>query len=90
VWAKSGRRLPVIYKSKLGFKAIAVTGAINMHGEVSVVCAEDYSINVAKFLVFLQALRDKYDERLTLHIFLDNLRVHYSHIVREYCLSNRI
>jgi transposase len=80
----------VILKPKIGFKAIAVVGAIDLKGKVRTICTYDYSINVEKFIQFLQELRIMKDASIKIYIFLDNLRVHYSLKVREYCRENMI
>ncbi len=90
VWTRAGRNPMVIYKPKIGFKAIAVVGAIDIKGKVRTICTFDYSINVDKFIQFLQELRIMKDARIKIFIFLDNLRVHYSLRVREYCGVNNI
>ena len=80
----------VIFKPKLGFKAIAVVGAIDRKGKVVTIQTYDYSINVDKFLLFLQELRATRSSSKRIFIFLDNLRVHYSLRVREFCNQNNI
>ena len=90
VWTRGGRSPMVIYKPKLGFKAIAVVGAIDIKGRVRTICCHDYSINVDKFIQFLQELRVMKNASTMIYIFLDNLRVHYSLRVRQYCRENKI
>ena len=75
----------VIFKPKLGFKAVAVVGAIDRKGRVVTIQTYDYSINVDKFLLFLQEIRTTKSRTKRIFIFLDNLRVHYSLKVRGYC-----
>jgi len=74
----------VVLKSKLGFKSIAVVGAIDRKGRVVTIQTYDYSINVDKFVLFLQELRATKSSSKRIFIFLDNLRVHYSKRVRDY------
>lgn len=57
VWAKYHRKPPVLFKQKLGFAAVAITGAIDKNGKVITAITESYSINVDKFLFFLHELR---------------------------------
>ena len=45
-------------KKKLGFVAVAVTGAIDITGKVVVAEEESHSINVHKFLGFLRKVRE--------------------------------
>ena len=80
----------VIFKPKLGFKAIAAVGAIDRKGRVVTIQTYDYSINVDKFILFLRELRATKSQTKRIYIFLDNLRVHYSKRVGEYCEQNNI
>ena len=50
----------MIFKPKIGFKAIAVTGGINLKGEMKAFTLEDYSVNTDKFIVFLGLLIAQY------------------------------
>ena len=77
-WTKNYRRPPVVYINKLGFAAVAVTGAIDIEGKLISIVEEAHSINVDKFLTFLRDVRAQYLETQVIYIFLDNLRVHYS------------
>jgi hypothetical protein len=72
----------VVFKPKLGFKAVAAVGAIDVGGRVVTICIHDYSINVDKFLLFLEEIRTVKSRSKRMYIFLDNLRVHYSLRVR--------
>lgn len=61
VWAKQRGPAPVRYVSKIGFKAIAATAAIDLAGKVVALTLDDQSVNVEKFLRFLQQLRSTLD-----------------------------
>jgi len=82
VWALAGKKVPTIYKPRIGFKAIAVTGGINMKGEMIAYTLNDYSVDTDKFITFLAILRSKFSCGIRLYVFLDNLSVHHSHKVR--------
>lgn len=80
-----------MFKKKIGFKAIAVTCAINLDGSVVVTETTEYSVNVDKFLIFLEQIVKQRKSKLEpIHLFLDNLRVHHSLRVKEFCAKNRI
>jgi hypothetical protein len=49
-----------VFKTRIGFKAIAVTGGMNCSGEIRAATLSDYSVNADKFIDFLTVLRKKY------------------------------
>lgn len=68
---------------------MAVTAAIDLDGRVTSYQVTEKSIEVEKFVEFLRGLRAKVttDE---VYVFLDNLRVHHSNVVKDYCNRNKI
>jgi transposase len=78
----------VIFKPRIGFKAIAVTGGMNCAGEMKAFTLSDYSVNADKFIDFLILLRSQTHGKSTLYVVLDNLSVHHSHKVRDYAERN--
>ena len=90
VWAKYKGPAPTVFKHKIGFKAIAVTSAINMEGNIVTTQITDYSVSVEKFIQFLQDLRSLTCLEEQIYIYIDNLRVHHSTLVKEFCTRNNI
>jgi hypothetical protein len=80
-WAKAGDASLKIDKAKIGFKCIAVVGAINVQGRVVALLQRDLSIKTSDFVEFLRVLRTRMKRQKT-YIFLDNLQVHHTHLVR--------
>lgn len=76
VWAKQRGPAPTRQVSKIGFKAIAATAAIDTAGRVVAYTTDDSAVNVEKFLRFLMLLRTKLDVRETQYLYVDNMRVH--------------
>jgi len=71
-----------IDKAKIGFKCIAVVGAINVQGRVVALLQRDLSMKISDFVEFLRVLRTRMKRQKT-YIFLDNLQVHHTHLVRD-------
>ena len=77
----------MIDKAKIGFKCIAVVGAINVQGRVVALLQRDLSIKTSDFVEFLRVLRTRMKRQKT-YIFLDNLQVHHTHLVRDNAFKN--
>ena len=76
-----------IDKAKISFKCIAVVTAIDIQGRVVALLQRDLSIKTSDFVDFLRALRTRMKKQKT-YIFLDNLQVHHTHVVRENAFKN--
>jgi transposase len=70
----------VVDKQKLGFRAIAVVAAIDLSGKVVALLTREKSICTDSFLEFLELLRKKMRGAKTF-VFLDNLKIHHTHII---------
>lgn len=73
----------IIQKKALYFPVVACVGAIDEMGQLLQFSTFEKSVNVEKFLVFLEDLGSKVELRGAT-MFLDNLRVHHSHIVKAW------
>ena len=71
-----------INKAKIGFKCVAVVGAIDVQGRVVALLQRDLSIKTTDFVDFLRSLRTRMKRQKT-YVFLDKLQVHHTHIVRD-------
>jgi transposase len=67
----------------------AVIGAISIKDGLELTLIKEYSITSESFIQFLKALRRKCPER-RICLFLDNLSVHKSNLVRPYYEELRI
>ena len=76
-----------INKAKIGFKCVAVVGAIDVQGRVVALLQRDLSIKKTDFVDFLRSLRTRMKRQKT-YIFLDNQQVHHTHIVRDNAFKN--
>ena len=76
-----------IDKAKISFKCIAVVAATDVQGRVVALLQRDMSIKTSDFVDFLRALRTRMKRQKT-YIFLDNLQVHHTHIVKENAFKN--
>ena len=76
-----------IDKAKIGLKCVAVVGAIDVQGRVVALLQRDLSIKTADFVDFLRSLRTRMKRQKT-YIFLDNLQVHHTYIVRDNAFKN--
>lgn len=72
------------------FECIAATAAIDSAGVVRAYKLEPKSVNKFKFVEFLKVLRGNIDHNVIIHCVLDNLRVHYTDLVRSFCCQNKI
>ena len=86
-WVKAGDASLKIDKAKIGFRAIAVVAAINMSGRVVTLLIKEKSIITDDFVDFLNKLRNKM-RRAKTFIFLDNLRIHHTHIIASKSRDN--
>lgn len=83
-WAAPGNVGPHVIVDKIGFQAIAVTAAIDQTGSVRALHTCMKSVNVDRFLQFLeQVYAFTLDEET--YLFLDNLSVHHSFKIQKYC-----
>ena len=62
-------------KKKIGFGAIAVAAAIDVHGKVIAYHIQDHSIDTDAYIMFLTRVRD-YTKGKKCVMLVDNLRVH--------------
>ena len=76
-----------IDKANIGFKCVAVVGAIDVQGRVVALLQTDLSIKTTDFVDFLRSLRTRMKRQKT-YVFLDNLQVHHTHIVRDNAFKN--
>ena len=63
--------------------------ATDICGRVTTCSLKKFSINVDDFIEFLGKLRQGTGKHF-IYVFLDNLRVHHSNRVKEYCGINKI
>ena len=85
-WAKAGDASLKIDKAKIGLKWIPVA-AIDVQGRVVALLQRDLSIKTSDFVDFLRALRTRMKKQKT-YIFLDNLQVHHTHLVKDNAVKN--
>lgn len=71
----------------VNFKAVATTAAINLEGEVIACTLCLKSVNVERFIEFLKQLRHNAPSG-QVHLLLDNLPVHHSLLVSNFCKAN--
>jgi len=81
-WWLPGNKTIVVDRNSLGFKAVGVVAGINMLGKVVAVHMELNAIDKHSFVVFLKKVR-KYNKGRKTYIFLDNLTVHYTDVVKS-------
>ena len=81
-WWLPGNKTIVVDRNSLGFKAVGVVAGINMLGKVVAVHMELNSIDKHSFVIFLKKVR-KYNKGRKTYIFLDNLSVHYTDVVKS-------
>ena len=86
-WARSGNQPFEVLKHKLGFEAVAVVAGINVNGKVVAMLTQKRSINAIDFQAFLDQLA-KQMKRARTFVFLDNLTLHHTVLVREKAKSN--
>ena len=79
----------IVEKKKLGFKAIAVAACTDMDGRVVALRTVDKSIDKFDFVKFLDDVRD-YTRHRWCTLFVDNLGVHYTDLVKARAKTNRI
>ena len=88
IWASTRQSSAKVNVQPLRFKAISVVAATRMDGTVAHMQLEESAVNVEAFLAYLGKLRRPRGK--TLAIFLDNLSVHRSRTVRQYCTRRGI
>ncbi len=76
-----------IYKARIGFSCIAAVGAIDVQGRVVALLQRDFSIKTTEFVDFLRSMCTCMKRQKT-NVFLDNLQVHHTHIVRDNAFKN--
>ena len=86
-WAKAGDESLNVEKLKIGFKEVAVVGAIDLSGRVVALLTREKSIATDDFVAFLKKLKQSMRKQKT-YIFLDNLRVHHTHIIAKEAKQN--
>jgi len=87
VWYTSGKSLPSISMDKVRFKAVSCGAAINLDGEVVAYKTYDGAFNIERFLEYLQLLKMRTKE-FPIYLVLDNLSVHKSLRVKNFCEEN--
>ncbi len=71
-----------IKKANIGFKCIALVAVIDVERRVVALLQRDLSIKKTDFVDFLRSLRTRIKRQKT-YVFLENLQVHHTHIVRD-------
>ena len=89
IWFSPQTEPVMIEKKKLGFKAIAVAAAINLQGEVIAWHVRDGAIDSDSYILFLRQVI-KYTRRRKCKMMVDNLGVHRTKDVTEFCAKHRI
>jgi hypothetical protein len=87
VWCHRGEAPSINGMNRVSFDAIALLAAINTEGEVVKFALHPKFINVERFNDFLSQIAS---ESETTYVFLDNLRVHRSKLVRDHASKLRI
>lgn len=72
------------------FKAVAACAAVDRDGVVQAYTLEDFSIDKWKFVRFVEMLRSNIGSGQTIFLVVDQLRVHYTHVVVECCRANDV
>ncbi len=67
-WVKAGDASLKIEKAKIGFKCVALVGAIDVQGRVVVLLQRDLSIKTTDFVDFLRSLRTRI-KRQKIYVF---------------------
>jgi hypothetical protein len=80
-WSKKNQNFQLDL-SKIDTSAVATLCAVSREFGVDLIMTFEKSVDRSKFMIFLQALRDKYWTD-NIHIVMDNLSVHTSKITRE-------
>ena len=89
IWFSPQTEPVMIEKKKLGFKAIAVAAAINLQGEVIAWHVRDGAIDSDSYILFLKQVI-KYTRRRKCKMMVDNLSVHRTRDVQNFCEKHRI
>lgn len=74
---------------KIRFKAVSCGAAINLQGEVVAFKTYDGAYNIERFIEYLKLLMRR-TKHFPLYLVLDNLPVHKSLLVKDFCQKNRI
>ena len=90
MWAKSGPLPPSTLRNRLTFEAVAVCGCIDMEGRLAHMEIRPKSFNQYSFKDFLVGLREKVPAEKTVFVLVDNLGVHRTKLVRDYCTEAKI
>lgn len=67
-----------------------MVSAINQNGEIFATKVKENSVNADSFLDFLRCLRSCHDAGETMYVYLDNLKVHHTQMVKQYCSENNV
>lgn len=89
VWFKTGTQAPTVSMDKVRFKAVSCGAAINLQGEVVARKTYDGAYTIPRFIEYLGLLKRRLKQQ-PVHVVLDNLLLHRSSVVRDYCLLNGI
>ena len=84
-WVPDGMAIAVEQTS--GRQRVNVHGAINLEtGQTNMIEVE--TVNAQSMILLLMAIMATYNEKLIIHIFLDNASYHHAKLVREWLLHN--
>ncbi|WP_298363089.1 IS630 family transposase [Runella sp.] len=87
-WIEKGTEKEI--PSNTGRKRLNINGAVNPADATEVVCHECETINALTTVVFLKAIEERYSNKKTIHLFVDNARYYRSVLVQEYLRNSRI
>ena len=81
-YSVKGQNITIPEKA-LGGKTYAVVAVVSLEGALEHYEIYEKSVNTDSFLDYLKSLREHCEDKIAL--FLDNLRVHHSTRVKEFC-----
>ncbi len=84
---KAGDASLKIDKAKIGFKNVALVGAIYVKRRIVALLQRNLLIKTTDFVDFLRSLRTRMKRHKT-YVFLGNLQAHHTHIVRNNSFKN--
>ena len=70
-------------RKRLGFKAIAVLAGTDVDGKIKAQVMQDKAIQKNDVIRFMFYLRREYDARSWIYLFLDNLPLHHTYVVKR-------
>ena len=84
IWAPKGNHRPSLESSRFKFQAVAAASAIDAYGQRVATKLFEKSVDLPKFLEYLQEFRSKAVDG-PVYFCLDNLPVHHCKAVKKYC-----